>query len=299
MNRIPVTGLEVFLAIANEGSLRAAGRALGIGAPAVSYQLKTLEKRLGVALMVRTTRSVELTEAGRILLRGVEPAFREILESFDNAREAGKSKTGTLRLTLPRSALKIVILPVLAEFQATYPEICLDLSINEGLVDIVREGFHAGIRLGDIVNPDMIAVRMTGPLTPAFAAAPSYLDAFGRPKHPRDLFDHKCVRAKYISANRIADWQYVEDGQVKTIDPPTTLILDSFQSVMQAVRDGFGIGWSMRRVIQDHLESGALETVLDQFVTTLPPFYLYHAAHNRRLEVLRLFVDFLTARRSS
>ena len=297
MSRTPISGIEVFLAIAREGSLRAAARALGVGAPAVSHQLKTLEKRLGVALLVRTTRSIELTEAGRTLLRGVEPAFREIHESIENAREAGQSKTGTLRLTLPRSALKMVILPVLAEFQAAYPEVCLDLSINEGLADIVREGFHAGIRLGDIVAPDMVAVRLTGPLTPAFSAAPSYLDAYGRPQHPRDLFHHKCVRARFITANKIADWQYVEDGQVKTIDPPTRLVFDSFQSVMQAVRDGFGIGWSLRAVIQDHIKSGALETVLDPYVTTLPPFYLYYAEHNRRLEVLRLFVDFLMAER--
>ncbi|MEM7225766.1 MAG: LysR family transcriptional regulator [Pseudomonadota bacterium] len=299
MNRPPVTGLEVFLAIAREGSLRAAARSLGVGAPSVSYQLKALEARMGVDLLVRTTRSVELTEAGRTLLRGVEPAFREIVDSIENARETGRSKTGTLRLTLARSALKIVILPVLAEFQEAYPDICLDLSINEGLVDIAREGFHAGIRLGDIISPGMIGVRLTGPLTPAFSAAPSYLDRFGRPAHPRDLLHHKCVRVKFISANRIADWHYREDGQIKTIDPPSNLIFDSFQSVMQAVRDGFGIGWSLRPVIEDHLASGALESVLEPYVTELPPFYLYYPEPNRRLELLRLFVDFLIVKRAA
>ena len=144
MERLPVTGIEIFLAIVREGSLRAAARSLGMGAPAVSYQLKALEQRLGVALMVRSTRSIELTEAGRTLLRGVEPAFRDLRDSIESSREAGRAKTGTLRLTLPRSALKICILPVLAEFQALYPDICLDFSINEGLADVVKEGFHGG-----------------------------------------------------------------------------------------------------------------------------------------------------------
>ena len=176
---------------------------------------------------------------------------------------------------------------------------CLDLSINEGLVDVVKDGFHAGFRLGDRLTTGMVAVRQTVPLTPSYSAAPSYLDTHGRPAHPRDLLKHKCVRYRFVTANRIWDWQFVEDGQVKTVDPPTRLVFDSMQSVMQAVRDGNGIGWSLRSVIEDDLESGALETVLDPYVTTLPPFYLYYPEQNRRLELLRLFIDFLAEHRDT
>ncbi len=298
MARTPISGIEVFLTIVREGSLRAAARSLGIGAPAVSHQLKALEKRIGVDLLVRTTRSIELTEAGRTLLAGAAPAFKEIAEAIEGTRVIGKATTGTLRLTLPRSAYKMLIAPLLEEFQARYPEVCLDISVNEGLVDIVKEGFHAGFRLGDRLTTDMVAVRLTGPLTPCYSAAPHYLDRFGRPRHPRDLLNHKCVRYKFVSANRIWDWQFVEDGQVKVVDPPTRLVFDSMQSVMQAVRDGHGIGWSLRAVIEDDLARGALETLLDPYIVTLPPYYLYYPEQNRRLELLRLFIDFLKARRS-
>lgn len=297
MNRAPISGLEVFLAIVREGSLRAAARSLGVGAPAVSHQLKALERKIGVDLLVRTTRSIELTDAGRTLLAGAAPAFQEILAAIEGTRAIGKSNSGTLRLTLPRSAYKMLIAPALADFQARYPEVRLDLSINEGLVDIVRDGFHAGFRLGDRLTTDMVAVRLTGPLTPCFSAAPSYLAVHGRPQHPRDLLNHKCVRYRFVTANRLWDWQFVEDGQTKTVDPPTRLVFDSMQSVMQAVRDGHGIGWSLRPVIEDHLKAGTLESLLDPYVTTLPPYYLYYPEQNRRLELLRLFVDFLTARR--
>ena len=209
----------------------------------------------------------------------------------------GKSTTGTLRLTLPRGAYLVVIAPVLGAFQERYPDVCLDLSINEQLVDIVKEGFHAGIRAGDLLTTDMVALRLTGPLTPCFMAAPSYLEKFGRPEHPRDLLSHKCIRHKFMTAKRVGDWHFVEDGQTKTVDPPTTLIFDNMQSVAQAARDGHGIGWALRTVIADDLNSGALESILDPYIKQLPPFYLYYPEQHRRLELLRLFIDFLTGQR--
>jgi len=297
MSRVSLNGIEVFLAIVREGSLRAAARSLGVGAPAVSQQLKALERRMGVDLLVRTTRSVELTEAGRTLLQSAAPAFRELMDAIEGTRVVGAATTGTLRLTLPRSAYRIVIAPALAEFQALYPEVCLELSINEGLVDIVKEGFHAGFRLEDRLTSNMVAVRLTGPLASCYSAAPVYLDCFGRPEHPRDLLHHKCVRYRFVTANRIWDWHYVEAGQTKIVDPPTRLVFDSMQSVMQAVRDGNGIGWSLKAVIEDDLDAGRLESVLDIYAPTMPPFHLYFPEQNRRLKLLRLFIDFLTARR--
>jgi DNA-binding transcriptional LysR family regulator len=246
---------------------------------------------------VRTTRSVELTEAGRTLLAGTAPAFQAIADTIESTRAIGKSTTGTLRLTMPISAYKMIVSPMLADFQAQYPDVRLDLSVSESLVDIVRDGYHAGFRLGDRVTPGMVALRMTGPLSPCYFAAPSYLRACGRPEHPRDLLRHKCIRYRYISANRIQDWQFVEDGQTKTIDAPTTLILDGMEAVRQAVRDGHGISWSLRPVIEDELQAGTLETVLDSYVAKVPPYYLFYPEQNRRLELLRLFIDFLRSRR--
>ena len=298
MIRAPLSGIDVFLAIVREGSLRAAARALGVGAPAVSHRLKALEKTLGVALFVRTTRSIELTEAGRTLLAGAAPAFQEIIDAIEGTRAIGGSTTGTLRLTMPISAFKMIVAPVLAEFQTLYPGIRLDLSTSERLVDIVQEGFHAGFRLGDRLTPGVVAVRLTGPLMPCYFAAPSYLQAHGRPAHPRDLLGHKCIRYRYITANRIQDWQFIVDGQAITVDAPTTLILDGMEAVRQAVRDGHGISWSLRPVIENELDAGRLETVLDPYVVPLPPYYLFYPEQNRRLELLRLFIDFLISKRS-
>ena len=292
-------GIEVFLAIARAGSLRGAAQALGIGASAVSHRLKTFEQTIGVTLFARTTRSIELTDAGRTLLDGVGPAFSQMSDAIEQARETGGAEKGTLRLTLPWSAYKIAIEPVVSEFQAAYPDVRLDMSFNEALVDVVGDGFHAGIRLGDRLADGMVASRLTPPLRAAYSAAPSYLERYGEPAHPRDLMNHKCIRYRFISANRIADWQFQEAGQVITVDPPAALVFDSFQSVVQAARAGQGIGWSLRAVVADDLEAGTLKAVLEGYATDHPPFYLYYPEANKRLKLLRLLVDFLASKRAS
>ncbi len=296
MKRLPMAGLEVFLAIAREGSLRAAAKSLGLGASAVSHQLKKFEQEIGVDLFVRTTRSLELTQAGEILLQAAEPAFSGIADAIEQARNAGESRTGVIRLTLPWSAYKIVVAPVISDFQAAYPNVRLELSFDEALVDIVRDGFHAGIRLGDQLSPGMVALRLTPPLKGAYTAAPSYLDAHGRPKHPRDLLKHKCIRYRFISTNRLADWQFQARWQSFVVDPPATLIFNSFHSVVQAASAGHGIGWSLRAVVEDELASGALVSLLDSYVIEHPPFYLYYPEQNRRLALLKVLAAFLTDR---
>ncbi|MEM7206633.1 MAG: LysR family transcriptional regulator [Pseudomonadota bacterium] len=297
MNRSPVHGIEVFLTIVKEGSLRAAAEVLGVGAPAVSLQLKALEQKLGVELVFRTTRRIELTDAGRVLFEAAAPAYRDMQYAIKKSQEAGSATQGTLRLSASRGAYLTVIAPALKRFRSDNPGIKLDISWHEGLVDIVREGFHAGLRLGDIVSDDMVAVRMTPPLTPAFSASPEYLAARGKPRHPRDLLNHDCIRYRMTTANKVAAWQFVEDGDEKTIDPPACMVFDQVAGVIQAARDGHGIGWSLRHTAAEHLESGALESVLDPFVKTLPPFYLYFPQQNRRVECLRVFIDCLVAQR--
>ncbi len=297
MERALVYGIEVFLTIVREGSLRAAARALGVGAPAVSLQLKALEEKMGVSLLFRTTRSMELTDAGRVLFESAAPAYRDMVYAVKKSQEIGKSTKGTLRLSLSRAAYITSVAPVLEKFQSDNPGINLDLSLNEELVDIIRDGFHAGIRLGDVLSSDMVAVRLTPPLTSAFSAARSYLDRHGRPQHPRDLLDHRCIRYRLSAPNKVADWHVIEDGQDKIIDPPTRLVFDHMMGVIQAAREGHGIGWSLRATVEEYLASGSLETVLDPYARELPPFYLYYPEQNRRVECLRLFIDCLVSHR--
>lgn len=292
MERLSTSGLEVFLEIARCGSLRAAARSLGIGPPAVSHQLKSLENKLGVDLFVRTTRSVELTEAGKMLLKRAGPAFSDLTDVLEDVRGIGRSEKGVLRLTLPWSAYKIVIEPALADFRKAYPDIRLDMSFNEALVDVVGEGFHAGIRLGDRLSSGMVAVRLTPSLKAAYSAAPAYLDAYGRPAKPADLVGHQCIRYKFISTGRLAEWQFSKDGRLFGGEPGADLVFDNFQAVVNAARNGHGIGWSLRAVVEGELACGALESVLDPYVIEHPPFYLYYPDQNRRLELLRLFTAF-------
>lgn len=291
-------GLEVFLAIAKEKSFSAAARSLGVGVPAVSHRLKAFEQEIGVELISRTTRSLDLTRAGQILLAGAGPALEEVRTTIESARRAGQATSGRLRLTIPWSAYKVIIAPALADFQAAYPDVQLDMSFDEGLVDIVREGFHAGFRLGDRLAEGMVATRLTPPLVAAYSAAPAYLAQFGRPEHPNDLLAHKCLRYRFVSANRLADWQFDIDGQEVSLSPPTRLVFDNFRSVVEAALQGHGIGWSLRAVIEDALSEGRLECVLERYCRTHPPFYIFYPEQHRRLELLRLFIDFLVARRA-
>ena len=297
MERAPVHGIEVFLAIVREGSLRAAARSLGVGAPAITLQLKALEDRMGVGLIHRTTRSIELTDAGRVLFESAAPAYRDMIYAVKKTQEVGSALHGTLRLSLSRGAYMTALAPVLDRFLADNPGIKLDLSWNEALVDIVRDGFHAGIRLGDILTPDMIAVRLTPPLSTTFSAAPSYLERLGTPQHPRDLFEHQCIRYRQPTANSVADWYFTEDGQDKLIDPPARMTFDHVQGVIQAAKDGHGIGWSLYTTVAEHLAHGDLTAVLAPYARTLPPFYLYYPEQNRRVECLRLLIDCLVAHR--
>ncbi|WP_193188181.1 LysR family transcriptional regulator [Nisaea sediminum] len=289
-------GIEVFLEIVRSGSLNAAARTLGVGAPAVSHRLKALEREIGVELIARTTRSLDLTAAGRVLLDGAGPAFEEVAAAIEKARAAGQATSGVLRLTVPWSAYRIVIAPVLADFQAAYPEIRLEISFEEGLVDIVREGFHAGFRLGDRLATGMVATRLTPPLRAAYSASPAYLAAYGRPQHPGDLLAHKCIRYRFVSTRRVADWLFSVGGRTVTVDPPAHLLFDDFRAVIEAARDGRGIGWSLRRVVEEELADGRLETVLDPCTIEHPPFYIFYPEQHRRLELLRLFIEFLRER---
>jgi DNA-binding transcriptional LysR family regulator len=293
MVELPVRGLETFLAVVEHGSLRAAAAAMGVQPPAVSHQLKVFEAQIGVAVFTRTTRSVRLTDAGRALLRRAQPAVSELAEALEEARGVGRATMGTVRLTLPYIAYQLGLASRLAAFQAAYPDVELELSFNEAVVDIVRDGFHAGIRLGDLIHEDMVALRLTPPLDEVIFASPAYLDDHGRPRKPRDLLRHNCIRYRYIGSGRIAPWEFDGADGIGSVDVTGNLIVNSTSSLIFAAKRGLGLGWLFRGNVADELASGALESVLDEHVVTRPGFFLYYPKENTRIQVVRLFVDFL------
>lgn len=296
MEKLPVSGLEVFLAIAEHGSLRGAAQALGVRPPAVSYRLKALEDRIGVPVFARTTRSVQLTDAGRALLHRARPAMAELGAAVEETRVSGRARKGTVRLTLPYVAYQLTVAKKLAAFHRRYPAIELELSFDEAFVDLAAEGFHAGVRMGDHIREDTIAVRLCPPLKEVVFAAPAYFDRHGRPQRPADLLRHNCIRYRYITSGRIAEWQFHGAEGPTDVDVKGNLVVNSTNALVSAARDGLGIGWLFRPNVEDDLKSGALESVLADYVIERPGFFLYYPKANARVEVLRIFIDFMRDR---
>ena len=225
--RLPLSTLEVFNAIAREGSMSAAAQALGIKRSTVSHQLKSLEDQLGTALFVRTTRAINLTEAGRALMRASGPAFEQLADGLETARSAGHSARGELKLAAPEFAYQLLIRDQLVTFQEKYPEIKLELSLSDALSDILQQGLHAGFRLGGLVAQDMIAKLLTEPLISATVASPAYLGKHGVPQTPTDLLNHNCLRYRFQSAGQLAPWAFTGPEGGYAVDAPGSLIANS------------------------------------------------------------------------
>ncbi len=283
--------LRVFLAVARTGSLRRAAEALGVGSPAVSQRLKALETEIGTRLFLRTTRKVELTEAGRLLLARAGPPLAELEDALLAVRGLSDTERGELRLTLPFGAFQLAFAPRLAAFQEAYPDIQLVFSFEEAFVDLIAEGYHAGVRLGGAIHGDMIAVPVTAPLKDAFVAAPSYLAKHGVPLVPEDLLAHRCIRYRYKKSGRFYPWRFrTADGEVEA-QVTGTLIVDSFDAAIAAARSGCGIAQNFRSEVEEDLKAGRLESLLDDHAMERPAFCIYFPREYSRLRVLRALVE--------
>ena len=284
--------LSVFFAVARYGSLRGAADHLGVGSPAVSQRLKALEAALGTQLFVRTTRSVELTEAGRLLLTRAGPATAEIEDALRAVRGLSTTERGELRITLPVGAFRLALSSRLPRFRDTYPDIQLDFSFEEAFVDLISEGYHAGVRLGGAIHGDMIAVPLTATLQDAFVAAPSYLLRYGSPETPDDLLKHNCIRYRYKTSGGQYPWRFQMPAEEIAVEVTGGMIVDSFDAGIEAARAGYGIAQNFRAEVKDDLESGRLVSLLDAYVMDRPAFHLYFPREYATLRVLRAFVDF-------
>lgn len=290
MDRSDLAALQTFVAIAEQGSLRAAARLLGVNPPAVSAQLKAFEQRLGTPLFLRSTRSVTLTNAGRELYDSSRHLLGGLRDALGRAQESGGAQSGSLRITLPFRAWQLILAPKLAGFQANAPGIVLDMNIEEGLTDIIARGFHAGIRLGDHLQDDMIAVRLSGPEEAAYVASPAYLGRHGVPQTPADLLRHTCIRHRQVSSGQVAEWKFATPQGEVTVDVGGGLILDDLRAVVDAAASGFGIGWSLLRGVREEIERGALVQVLAGFTPARPGFFLYYPKSLRQFALLRCFI---------
>ncbi len=288
--------LLAFLAVMQAGGFREAARVGNGSASQLSEAVKRLETQLGVRLLHRTTRSVSATEAGERLAERLTPALAEVQASLDVVNHFRDSPAGTLRLNVPANVARTVLPPIITPFLKRYPEIRLEVIVEDSFVDLLAAGCDAGIRYDERLAQDMIAVPI-GPRTQRLvtAAAPAYLQAHGRPEHPRDLLQHACLRGQF-SGGAIAIWEFERDGEVVRIDPQGPLQIRqgaAFDLAVQAAIDGLGIIHLFEDWLRPHFESGALVPVLEPWWQSFSGPFLYYSGRRHLPSPLRAFVDFI------
>jgi DNA-binding transcriptional LysR family regulator len=293
MQKLGFAEMNAFVAIAERSSFAKAATHLGISRSTLSETIRGLEQKLGVRLLNRTTRSVALTEVGERLLAELRPA----LESFEAAVESinvfRDKPAGHLRLTVPRPAAKVVIEPILAKFLAAYPAISLEIIIDSGLTDIVRDRFDAGIRPGHRLEQDMIAVRVGTDARPTVVASPDYLLRHPRPKIPADLQKHNCIRQRFASG-AMHRWIFEKRGKSLEVVVKGSLIVSDDLSV-RAVVDGVGIARLPISSVDTLIEQGRLVPLLEDWAPASVGFFLYYPSRRQTPAALQVFVDFLRA----
>lgn len=290
--------LQAFVSVARAGGFRDGARLSGLSASGLSEAVRRLEAQLGVRLLNRTTRSVAPTEAGERLLQRLTPALLEVEAAIDVAHGLRDRPAGTLKLNVPVSASRLVLPAIVPKFLAAYPEIRLEIMVEESFVDILAAGCDAGIRYGERLEQDMIAVPI-GPRQQRFAlgASPAYLDRRGRPEHPRDLLDHACLQGRFPSGTTMA-WEFERNGEVVEVDvsgPLTVQLGGGADLLVEAAIAGTGIVPLFEDWLRPHFASGALEPVLEPWWQSFPGPYLYYAGRRLVPAPLRAFIDFIKA----
>lgn len=291
--------LPAFALVAQHAGFRQAARASGQSASALSEAVRRLEQRLGLRLLERSTRSVVPTEAGALLLERLRPALSEVAGALDVLNALRDSPRGTLRLTVPVIAARFFLQPVIDRFMHAYPHILLDLVVDNNFVDVVASGCDAGIRYGERLEQDMIAVPI-GPRTQryALAASPAYLAQRGVPGHPRELLQHACLRGKFLSG-AMPPWEFECDGQLVSVAPGGPLIVTPTAADMAvaAAVAGHGLVYLFEEWLQPYFDSGQLQPVLPEWWLRFPGPYLNYAGRRHLPAPLRAFIDFLQAGR--
>ncbi|HET7674404.1 MAG TPA: LysR family transcriptional regulator [Gammaproteobacteria bacterium] len=289
----PTSTLRSFLLIARHGSFTRAAAELDVTASALSQTLRQLEQHLGVRLLARTTRRVGLTEAGREFLARITPALSVLDDAMEGARQHGDRPAGTLRLT---AAPVLMLQQVIPDFLNAYPDITLDIRTESRLVDLISEGFDAGIRLGERLEKDMVAVPLGGPMRSVVVGAPDYFAQHGTPKHPRELQAHNCVRYRFSSDGATYRWEFAERGRWFEIGVGGNLIVNDNALMLATARAGVALAHLPESLAADDIAAGRLRSVLD---TWLPPYdgwYLYYPSRFQVPPKLRVFIDFLRTR---
>lgn len=294
----PFDGIGVFLAVAEHKSFTAAADALGVSTAAISKSVRQLEQRHAVVLFQRTTRRVGLTEAGAALYARLRPASLDIADAFARLREQQGRPGGTLRITASHIVNERVLAGLVPAFRLAYPAITLEIDSNDGFVDLIAEGYDAGIRLDNAVEKDMLAVRMTPPVTWSVVATPGYFARRGRPATPADLLGHEAIRYRFAVSGRMHRWEFREDGRQYTVDVSGGLVVNSRAMLVKLARQGLGLAFVSDMEVGEAVAAGELETALQGFIPPDEGLYLYFPARSQSQPKLRALIDMINARRS-
>lgn len=291
MLRSDLPDLAAFATVVEERSFTRAAARLGVSQSALSHAMRGLEKRMGVQLIARTTRSVSATAAGSALLQEVAPALEKIGRAVAETMQLRERPAGRIRLIIPRSAAEIVLMPKLAAFTRKYPDIVLEVTSSNDPVDLVAGEYDAGVQLGEYIQRDMIAVRVTGEMRLAAVGSPAYFQSNPIPRHPQDLKDHPCIGFRFT--NGMYRWEFEKGRKAITVSPQGPVSFDDPDLVIQAVLDGVGIGTSMEGNLAVLLNRKRLVQVLEDWCPSFPGYFLYYPSRRNQPAALAAFIETL------
>lgn len=289
-------GLMAFWKVAERRGFTAAAAELEVSPSALSQAIRQLEARLGVRLLNRTTRSVSLTEAGEAYLARVGPALGQVVEAGEELHVLQGRPAGVLRLNAARISTAMVLQPLLAGFLQENPHIQLELTNDEGFVDIVEKGFDAGVRMGESLHRDMVAVPLGGPLTVAVVASPDYLRRHPAPRHPDELAQHNCVRFRFAGNGAIYKWEFDVEGRTVEHEIKGSLTISDTLFGVDAALEGIGLAYTFEQLALPHLRAKRLKRVLVPFSPTFPGFYLYYPSRRNQPTKLKALIEFVGRR---
>ncbi len=289
-----LAALDAFAEVARRRSFRAAANARGVSASTISLAVRNLERRMGVRLLNRTTRSVSLTDAGAKLLDRLAPALAEISGAVEAALDEADTPTGVLRINAPEPAINLVLGPLVVGFLRTHPKVSVEVIGESRLIDIVAEGFHAGVRWGESLAQDMIAVPLGGPQRYVLTAAPSLIAEYGVPQAPEDLLEAPSIRHRFPSG-RTPEWEFERDGRIVRLDPPARLMSVNVTLQRQAALDSVGFWATFDGYVEEDLAAGRLVSLLEDWLPSFPGPFLYYPSRRHVPGPLRAFIDHVRA----
>src|SRR3954471_1355619 len=296
MQRGCLDDLQAFVAVARERSFTKAAAKLGVSQSALSHTIRELEERLGVRLLSRTTRSVSTTEAGDRLLHNIGPRFDEIEAEVAAVTELRQKPAGTIRITATEHATETILVPKLAPLLREYPDINVEIIIDYGLTDIVAQRYDAGVRPGEQVAKDMIAVRIGPDLRMAVVGAPSYFANRSLPKRPQDLIGHNCINLRLPTHGGLYAWEFEKDGRELKVHVDGQLVFNGTNQMLNAALAGFGLAYVPEDLVKRHLTKGRLTRVLEDWCPPFSGFHLYYPSRRQSSAAFALLVEALRYR---